>query len=1073
MKKGISIILAMCLIMGVFMPVTGKATDDLGYYSWEGEWDSDWGNIVITQKGNQISGTYTHDNGRISGMVSGNTITGTWAEYPSYSAPNDAGDIIFEMASDGKSFSGKWRFGNSGSWSDWGESARKTTVLPVSNAQNEPDTAENSIDGNNSGESTTITVTASSNSIDTGNDDSSSNNGGDTFSGNISITVTSGSDQDDTSGSDTAGGNNYICSDWARGEVQSAGLMGLIPDRLYGVDLRQNITRAEFAALSVRVYENISGNPAPFASMNPFYDTSDPEVLKAAALGITNGVGGGRFGSDTLLTRQQAAVMLTRSYKAIVLEGWTLDTDSAYTLPYMRPATFADNGKIASWASDSVYFMAANSILNGVGGNMFSPDSNATREQSIVIAVRMCQKLSSAPSYAGGINNDGSTPTPGNDNGTSANVGETPSTGRVIDNASATGTVNGGGLSISFDGGNGGTMSATSEVGEEGALTNSYSIEMSSVPVKPMTISLQMTDTPATGSNLETFLMLAFPYVDASGGSGYIDAPVRATVNGDTISATIDPAEYGEYMERVFSASDSTGTMKDKTPTSFDFRITGTQLVFWYQTGGKFKCYANRALAAYTFGEEEAQRLITDLEGLYATYVQLYPKVIRNDWPMNVYIANIGDNNGTYVRGTWSINGAEIHLSQKLFDNGYSKETNTKVYTTMAHELFHFIQNNYVSASFAAEWFDEATATYMEYKYGNAGIPLIFGQYSDRIWEGLLPYWTNKWSEVGPNGYGRFIFIDYLCQQNPEFIKEAYEMGGRITASGWNDNIRIASGKKFEQLVGDFFESYITTKQLAAPLPAATIYKNPAMFDYCAQIWNINADTIGRNFNTSVKIGGYGAHCIIMKANYLPAGTSLEFTVPSDTDLRSIVFDGSDKYKVTKAKGSTLDVPLKGHEKLMLLICDTSGSSGVRDISATIKAPESSGYSLSELFDSTMGADSYTFIYPGGDTSQGPIAVTKTYCATHTDTKGQNKDVKLTLDMAATDNNVTITCSDPSFSISGSYDETTGLISSSRGSARFAPTWGGFGIEINLYGISGELEGSVSMAGGMWAPIMP
>ena len=57
---------------------------------------------------------------------------------------------------------------------------------------------------------------------------------------------------------------------------------GSDPDRLYGVDLRQNITRAEFAALSVRVYENISGNPAPFASMNPFYDTSDPEVLKAA-----------------------------------------------------------------------------------------------------------------------------------------------------------------------------------------------------------------------------------------------------------------------------------------------------------------------------------------------------------------------------------------------------------------------------------------------------------------------------------------------------------------------------------------------------------------------------------------------------------------------------------------------------------------------------------------------------------------------------------------------------------------------------------------------------------------------
>ena len=70
------------------------------------------------------------------------------------------------------------------------------------------------------------------------------------------------------------------------------------------------------------------------------------------------------------------------------------------------------------------------------------------------------------------------------------------------------------------------------------------------------------------------------------------------------------------------------GTMKDKTPTSFDFRITGTQLVFWYQTGGKFNAMLTEHWPPTPFGEEEAQRLITDLEGLYATYVQLYPKVI-------------------------------------------------------------------------------------------------------------------------------------------------------------------------------------------------------------------------------------------------------------------------------------------------------------------------------------------------------------------------------------------------------------------------------------------------------------
>jgi len=68
--------------MGVFTPVTGQVLDDSGYYSWEGEWDSDWGHMVITQNGNQVSGTYTYDNGMISGTVSGNTFIGTWAEFP-------------------------------------------------------------------------------------------------------------------------------------------------------------------------------------------------------------------------------------------------------------------------------------------------------------------------------------------------------------------------------------------------------------------------------------------------------------------------------------------------------------------------------------------------------------------------------------------------------------------------------------------------------------------------------------------------------------------------------------------------------------------------------------------------------------------------------------------------------------------------------------------------------------------------------------------------------------------------------------------------------------------------------
>jgi len=102
---------------------------DLGTYSWVGEWDSNWGKMVLTQNGALITGTYTHDKGKISGTVSGNVFTGTWSESPSYSPPNDAGDMELTMSADGKSFTGKWRYGSDGSWGNWEGGKRLTEVI--------------------------------------------------------------------------------------------------------------------------------------------------------------------------------------------------------------------------------------------------------------------------------------------------------------------------------------------------------------------------------------------------------------------------------------------------------------------------------------------------------------------------------------------------------------------------------------------------------------------------------------------------------------------------------------------------------------------------------------------------------------------------------------------------------------------------------------------------------------------------------------------------------------------------------------------------------------------------------
>jgi len=196
-------------------------------------------------------------------------------------------------------------------------------------------------------------------------------------------------------------------SSWAEEWLKKAEKYDLLPDILVGADMTKPITRQEFAALSVKLYEAMSGKTAVAVS-NPFKDTNDPEILKAVNIGITNGTAPDKFSPNDLITREQAAAMLTRAYKAIFWEGWTLAGDGSYTkhtLDYSGVAPFADDADISPYAKPSVYFMAKNNIINGVGNNMFAPNRSnipknaavtygqATREAAIKMAVGSLENL--------------------------------------------------------------------------------------------------------------------------------------------------------------------------------------------------------------------------------------------------------------------------------------------------------------------------------------------------------------------------------------------------------------------------------------------------------------------------------------------------------------------------------------------------------------------------------------------------------------------------------------------------------------------------------------------------------
>ena len=88
--------------------------------NWSGEWDcGSFGNMILTQSGNQVNGIYTYQGGKISGYVNGNKLAGTWSEDPTHKAPDDAGGFELTLSADGLSFTGYYDYGFSGDVSSW------------------------------------------------------------------------------------------------------------------------------------------------------------------------------------------------------------------------------------------------------------------------------------------------------------------------------------------------------------------------------------------------------------------------------------------------------------------------------------------------------------------------------------------------------------------------------------------------------------------------------------------------------------------------------------------------------------------------------------------------------------------------------------------------------------------------------------------------------------------------------------------------------------------------------------------------------------------------------------------
>ena len=169
-------------------------------------------------------------------------------------------------------------------------------------------------------------------------------------------------------------------SEWALAELETAKAQGLIAEILDERNYTEAITREEFAITMVRLYEEINGLNVEVPSDNPFTDTDNDEVLKAYALGVTNGTSENTFSPDQKITRQEIATMLMR----------LIEASGVYISPSDLTVyiTFNDDMNIADWAKQSIYFMSNKGIIKGKGNNLFAPLDNTSIEEALVLAVR-------------------------------------------------------------------------------------------------------------------------------------------------------------------------------------------------------------------------------------------------------------------------------------------------------------------------------------------------------------------------------------------------------------------------------------------------------------------------------------------------------------------------------------------------------------------------------------------------------------------------------------------------------------------------------------------------------------
>lgn len=166
-------------------------------------------------------------------------------------------------------------------------------------------------------------------------------------------------------------------ADWVH-DARASGILRGEEDRVETAAFRpkEGISRAAFVAALVRAM-----GIAPAVYEATFRDVPEEawyagEIEAAAQAGLIAGVAPGEFAPEAGLTREQAALLLTRALR--------IQSERS-------PRTFADESQVSPYARDAVQAVLQQGWMTLQYDDTFMPKMTVTREQAAVIAVRILQ----------------------------------------------------------------------------------------------------------------------------------------------------------------------------------------------------------------------------------------------------------------------------------------------------------------------------------------------------------------------------------------------------------------------------------------------------------------------------------------------------------------------------------------------------------------------------------------------------------------------------------------------------------------------------------------------------------